>query len=309
MAFRCSKLALQAAAAKPSSSALISGASASSSSRVIYQAARTLASSSRAAAPAEAATLNQLRKEQSLGSTLRGSGQPSSSSSAAATDAVSASTATGQKPEPEFEIPSCLLPTETQPKTHGIHVATLHLRCYGDSLQNLDLLCDFARKAAFSLGIPVSGTAHLPVRTALWTVPRSPFVHKKSQENFWRKTHSRAIKVFDANDEVVDRWLHFLRIHALPGVGMKAELMRYHEVGIGSKLMEEAQALQRPSAASLSDSSSGSKAEAAGGKTKEQSAEDIKRIADDIVAKEVEKDGGSATSTEGTSGSGGGGTA
>ncbi|TKY87687.1 hypothetical protein EX895_003268 [Sporisorium graminicola] len=182
------------------------------------------------------------------------------------------------KEEEQFVLPNCLLPTESLPQTHGVHVATLHLRSYTDGLPNLDLFADFARRAAFAIGIPAGGVAHLPTRTSLWTVPRSPFVHKKSQENFWRKTHSRAIKLYDANDQVVDRWLHFLRIHALPGVGQKAELFRYHELGVGDKLMDEAKALQR----------SGSRTEADGAKGEVASAADsIKKLADGIVEKEI----------------------
>jgi len=52
-------------------------------------------------------------------------------------------------------------------------------------------------------------------------VLRSPFVHKKSQENFERKTHKRAIKAWDADPEVVHRWITYLRANAMPGVGLK----------------------------------------------------------------------------------------
>ena len=184
-------------------------------------------------------------------------------------------------------LPDCLLPTEAHRPTHGVHVATLHLRSYEDGVPNLDLFADFARRAAFAIGIPASGVAHLPTRTSLWTVPRSPFVHKKSQENFWRKTHSRAIKLYDANDQVVDRWLHFLRIHALPGVGQKAELFRYHELGVGNKLMEEAKALQRSSSTSSDSAKPVSSSEG----TQESTAESIKKIAEGIVEKEIAQDG------------------
>ncbi|KDN39157.1 hypothetical protein K437DRAFT_250888 [Tilletiaria anomala UBC 951] len=124
--------------------------------------------------------------------------------------------------------------------THGVHVATLSLQAYGPSLASLDFFCNFARHAAFALDISASNVARLPTRTRLWTVPKSPFVHKKCQENFWRKTHKRAIKLYDANDETVNRWLQFLRIWAVPGVGMKAQLFRYHEIGVGTRMLREA---------------------------------------------------------------------
>jgi len=151
-------------------------------------------------------------------------------------------------------------------------------------------MADFARRAAFAIGIPASGVAHLPTRTSLWTVPRSPFVHKKSQENFWRKTHSRAIKLYDANDQVVDRWLHFLRIHALPGVGQKAELYRYHELGVGEKLMDEAKALQRSSPQDESTSSDQAAVADTSAQEGSSAAERVKKIADGIVEKEMARE-------------------
>ena len=51
----------------------------------------------------------------------------------------------------------------------------------------------------------------------LWTVLRSPHVHKKSQENFERKVHERAIKAWDADADVVDQWCRYLRQHAWAG--------------------------------------------------------------------------------------------
>ena len=68
--------------------------------------------------------------------------------------------------------------------------------------------------------------AALPRRVSLWTVPKGPFVHKKAQENFTRTTHARVIKVYDSHPHVVERWLHFCRIHAMPGLGQRAEVYR-----------------------------------------------------------------------------------
>lgn len=254
------------------------------STRTAVPLARTFASApSRSnASTSSSVTLDQLRNaSQPLPSKRVGSS--ASTSTVSETDGVPAA-----QEEEQFVLPNCLLPTESLPPTHGIHVATLHLRSYEDGRYNLDLFADFARRAAFAIGIPASGVAHLPTRTSLWTVPRSPFVHKKSQENFWRKRHSRAIKLYDANDQVVDRWLHFLRIHALPGVGQKAELFRYHELGVGDKLMEEAKALQRSASA---QSSTGKEKSQAVSATEGSDAEKIKKIADGIVEKEIAQEG------------------
>ena len=127
-------------------------------------------------------------------------------------------------------------PVVAPPQTHGIHVATVHFTSHNKNVFDLDFFADFAVRAAHALNIPTGGIAALPTRTSLWTVPRGPFVHKKSQENFWRRTHHRCVKVYDANDAVVDRWLQFLRIHEMPGIASKALIFRRYPLGIGKQL-------------------------------------------------------------------------
>ena len=117
------------------------------------------------------------------------------------------------------------------PRTHDIPVANIQFRSHYPEL--LDLFTHFATHAASSLGIPVSRVVTLPTKRTLWTVLRSPHVHKKSQENFERKVHKRAIKAWDADADVVDRWCRYLRQHALGGVGMRVTKWRRMPVGIG----------------------------------------------------------------------------
>lgn len=116
--------------------------------------------------------------------------------------------------------------------THGVHVATLHLRAHYPFA--LDVQTRFAMHAASSLKIPTSGQAYLPTKTELTTVLKGAFVHKKSQENFHRKTHKRAIKVFDADREAIDLWLRYLKRNAMGGVGMKAYIHEYVDYGFAS---------------------------------------------------------------------------
>ena len=59
-------------------------------------------------------------------------------------------------------------------------------------------------------------------------------MHKKSQENFERRVHKRAIKAWDADAEVVQRWIAYLRTHALAGVGMKVITWDRVPIGIGN---------------------------------------------------------------------------
>lgn len=117
------------------------------------------------------------------------------------------------------------------PRTHDIPVANIQFRSHHTHL--LDLFTHFATHAAYSLGIPISRVVYLPTKHTLWTVPRSPFIHKKSQENFERRVHKRAIKAWDADPEVVERWCRYLRHHALGGVGMRVTKWERMPLGVG----------------------------------------------------------------------------
>lgn len=93
-------------------------------------------------------------------------------------------------------------------------------------------MCDFALRAAYYAHLPASGPVPMPKKIERWTVPRSNFVHKKSQENFERITHKRLIQIVDGHPETVELWLAFLRQHQFYGVGMKANVFAWDEVGV-----------------------------------------------------------------------------
>jgi small subunit ribosomal protein S10 len=123
------------------------------------------------------------------------------------------------------------------PKPHGIPSAVLHLRSHYIPL--LKRFTNVALHAAAALGIPASQPAMLPTQRTLWTVPKSPFVHKAAQENFERKVHKRAIKVWDADPEVVERWVRFLDAHSEGGVGMRVVRWERAPVGIGREALRK----------------------------------------------------------------------
>jgi small subunit ribosomal protein S10 len=108
-------------------------------------------------------------------------------------------------------------------------VAILHFRSYHLSI--VDFFMHFVLHSAYSIGIPSSGVTRLPTKRSLYTVLRSPFAHKKSQENFMRITHKRAVKLWDANPEVVDRLVAYLRENMLGGVGMR--VIRWYRLPVG----------------------------------------------------------------------------
>lgn len=127
-------------------------------------------------------------------------------------------------------------PPHYLPKTHGIPVATFHFRSYHPRL--LDFFVHFASHAASALGVPVSKPVHLPTQRRLWTVLRGPFVHKKSQENFERRTHKRVVKAWDASPEVVDMLVQYIEKHLAPGVGLRTVKWTRAPVGVGQKTLE-----------------------------------------------------------------------
>ncbi|KAB5570438.1 ribosomal protein S10 domain-containing protein [Coniochaeta sp. 2T2.1] len=119
---------------------------------------------------------------------------------------------------------------------YGVPSCDLQLRSY--TLRNLEFYCDFALRAAYYLGLPAYGPVPLPRMIERWTVPRSSFIFKKSQENFERITLRRLIQIRDGHPDTVQVWLAFLQKHAYYGVGMKANVWEFSKLGVG-KAMDE----------------------------------------------------------------------
>lgn len=164
-------------------------------------------------------------------------------------------------------------------KTHGIPVASLHFRSFHH--RQLDFFVHFASHAAAALGIPVSKPVHLPTERRLWTVIRGPFAHKKSQENFERRTHKRLIKAWDADAEVVDMLVRYLETHAMPGVGMRAVRWRRAPVGVGEKITQELKSRLRLGGQDAGQVEAGTK-------------EKVKALGDAIVKREMAAAAGAA---------------
>ena len=112
---------------------------------------------------------------------------------------------------------------------YGVPSCDLQLRSY--SVRSLEFFSDFALRAAYYLGLPAFGPVPLPRLTERWTVPKSHFIFKKSQENFERVTVRRLIQIRDGHPEAVQMWLAFLQKHAYYGVGMKANVWEFSNIG------------------------------------------------------------------------------
>ncbi|KAL8697628.1 MAG: hypothetical protein Q9224_002215 [Gallowayella concinna] len=117
---------------------------------------------------------------------------------------------------------------------YGYPSCDLQLRSY--SVRNVEFFADFALRAAYYLHLPALGPVPLPRITERWTVPRSNFVNKKSQENFERITMRRLIQIHDGDPETIQTWLAFLRKHAYYGVGMKANVWEHESLGVGKTM-------------------------------------------------------------------------
>ncbi|KAF8603289.1 ribosomal protein S10 [Ceratobasidium sp. AG-I] len=157
------------------------------------------------------------------------------------------------------------------PHTHP--VALLHFRTYHPP--TLSLFLHFAYHAALALQIPLSHPAHLPTKRSLFTVPKSPFIFKKAQENFERKTHKRAVKVWNADPEVINVWLRYLEEHMMPGIGMRVVRWERAEVGVGGKRLGEVGAALRGSGVG-------------GGEGKMLVSEQVRAIGEKIIEQETE---------------------
>ena len=112
---------------------------------------------------------------------------------------------------------------------YGVPTCDLQLRSY--NVRNVEFFADFALRAAYYLYLPAAGPIPLPRITERWTVPRSNFIFKKSQENFERITLRRLIQIQDGHPETVEIWLAFLRKHGYYGVGMKANVWQHEKLG------------------------------------------------------------------------------
>ena len=134
-----------------------------------------------------------------------------------------------------------MLPLKREP-THNIPSCNLQLRSY--SVRNLEIFADFAMRAAYFLNLPASGPVPLPKITERWTVPRSNFIFKKSQENFERITLRRLVQIKDGHPDTVSIWLAFLRKFHYYGVGMKANVFEHSGLDVPKNLDEEAKRLQ-----------------------------------------------------------------
>jgi small subunit ribosomal protein S10 len=114
-------------------------------------------------------------------------------------------------------------------------VSRVQFYAYTVDVSRLEFFSDFAGRAADTLGIPtVTRTCETDVQAV--TIIRGPFVHAKSKEAIWRRTHAREIAAYNAAPSVVEAWHAYLKRTVMPGLGIRFETIGYHEVGFGQQM-------------------------------------------------------------------------
>ena len=76
-------------------------------------------------------------------------------------------------------------------------------------------------EAAERTGVRVVGPVPLPTRIKRWTVCRSPFIDKDSQEHFEMRIHKRLIDVLDPDSKTIDT---LTRLNLPAGVDIEIKL-------------------------------------------------------------------------------------
>jgi len=78
----------------------------------------------------------------------------------------------------------------------------IKLKAYDHKL--LDASAAEIVETARRTGARVAGPIPLPTRTSRWTVLRSPFIDKKSREQFEIRTHKRLLDILEPTQQTLD---------------------------------------------------------------------------------------------------------
>ncbi|MGL4524994.1 MAG: 30S ribosomal protein S10 [Spirochaetia bacterium] len=82
--------------------------------------------------------------------------------------------------------------------------AKIRVKLRGFDVELLDKSAGSIVQTVQKLGTRVTGPVPLPTRINKYTVLRSPFVNKKSREQFEMRTHRRLIDIIDPTADVME---------------------------------------------------------------------------------------------------------
>jgi small subunit ribosomal protein S10 len=105
-----------------------------------------------------------------------------------------------------------------RPKVGGQRIR-IRLKAYDHTL--LDQSATKIVETAESTGAKVAGPVPLPTRIERYTVMRSPFVDKDSQEHFEIRTHKRLIDVLEPSQKTISA---LMRLNLPAGVDIEIKL-------------------------------------------------------------------------------------
>jgi len=108
--------------------------------------------------------------------------------------------------------------TAARPKAGGQRIR-IRLKAYDHTL--LDQSASKIVETAESTGAKVAGPVPLPTRIERYTVMRSPFVDKDSQEHFEIRTHKRLIDVLEPSQKTISA---LMRLNLPAGVDIEIKL-------------------------------------------------------------------------------------
>lgn len=80
----------------------------------------------------------------------------------------------------------------------------IRVRLRGFDIELIDQSSQAIVQTVVKAGAKVAGPVPLPTRTNKFTVLKSPFVNKKSREQFEMRTHKRLIDILDPTSKVMD---------------------------------------------------------------------------------------------------------
>jgi len=107
----------------------------------------------------------------------------------------------------------------TSPKKSSNQKIRIRLKAFDHKI--LDQSAGKIVETAESTGAKVAGPVPLPTRIERFTVMRSPFVDKDSQEHFEVRTHKRLIDVLDPSNNTIRA---LMRLNLPAGVDIEIKL-------------------------------------------------------------------------------------
>ncbi|EPY53629.1 ribosomal protein subunit S10 [Schizosaccharomyces cryophilus OY26] len=127
-----------------------------------------------------------------------------------------------------------LSPLKWKPSEKDDLVASLRVKSY--ETNELDFYSDFICRVAYYMKIPLRGPRPLPKRIESWTLLKSPFVHKGSQENFERITHTRLFEFYNTNPSQLETFLAYVRKNNMPALTLEAKSVAYEDMDVAVRI-------------------------------------------------------------------------